>query len=490
MAISLALLRRGPDQHIAQLADGRRISAAEFLAQVTELAEQLPSGSHAINLCRSRYQFMLGFCAVIASGKTNLLPASRANARLAELREEYPQAFVLHDGEAVEAELIPPTLQLDTRTICVDDASGNDAGSAALSPKVPMIKADHLAAIVFTSGSTAKSKPIEKPWQTFVASSEINFSHMLEPLPECINMLATVPGQHMYGLETSILLPLFFNICVADAQPLFPKDVQSALQSLSAPRVLVSSPAHFRALVQSDSDFPSTIRVLSATAPMDTELAHAVQQQFSCFEQMASVCEIFGCSEVGSLAWRDPCEKNDWTLFDGMTMAALDTDTSSGNGGVVEVSAAHLPKPVCLEDIVSMKTGRQFRLLGRQSDMVNVAGKRGSLAQLNAVLLGIEGVADGCVFSIDVETSSADGIRTRGDKLAALVVSGTVTSEVLRHEFRQHVDAALIPRPIYFVDSLPRSESGKLPLLAVRELYLQLKTLPNSGASRINETRE
>lgn len=484
MATSLALLKRGPDEHIAQLVDGRRISAAEFLAQVGALASTLPSGNYAINLCKNRYQFMLGFCALIASGKTNLLPASRADARLVELREEYPQTFVLHDGDEVDAALFPATLQFDTRSISIGEAANAVISDRASSFQVPMINADHLAAVVFTSGSTAKSKPIEKPWHTFVHSSEINCRHMLEELPACINMLATVPGQHMYGLETSVLLPLFFNICVADAQPLFPKDVQSALQALDAPRALVSSPAHFRALVQSGLDFPSVRRVLSATAPLDAVLAKAVQQQFSSAEQKATVCEIFGCSEVGSLAWRNPCESNDWALFDGMKMTALDADVQSASGGVVEVSAPHLPTPVNLEDIVSMKAGQQFRLLGRQSDMVNVAGKRGSLAQLNAVLLGIAGVVDGCVFTADTGKSSADRIRTRGDTLAALVVSNTVTSDVLRQEFRRHVDAALIPRPMYFVDSLPRSESGKLPLMAVREVYQQLKTSLKNGDSK------
>ena len=56
---------------------GRLISAAEFLADVHQLAEKLPPRAYGVNLCRDRYCFAVAFAAVMVRGQTNLLPPSQ-----------------------------------------------------------------------------------------------------------------------------------------------------------------------------------------------------------------------------------------------------------------------------------------------------------------------------------------------------------------------------------------------------------------------------
>src|SRR5690606_22508015 len=96
---------------------------------------------------------------------------------------------------------------------------------------------------------------------------------MVPESKETLFLLATVPGQHMWGLETSVLLPMFANICVSDGRPLYPMDIKAALDKLTAPRMLVSTPVHLRALAMSGISFPPVTRVLCATAPLDKALA-------------------------------------------------------------------------------------------------------------------------------------------------------------------------------------------------------------------------
>ena len=57
----------------------------------------------------------------------------------------------------------------------------------------------------------------------------------------------------------------------------FPRTSHARLAELPAPRVLVSTPLHLRMLVESSQPFPTTALIVSATAPLDRELAAAVE---------------------------------------------------------------------------------------------------------------------------------------------------------------------------------------------------------------------
>jgi acyl-coenzyme A synthetase/AMP-(fatty) acid ligase len=97
--------------------------------------------------------------------------------------------------------------------------------------------------------------------------------------------------------------------------------------------------------------------------------------------------------------------------------------------------------------------------------MVNIAGKRGSLAAINQRLLALAGVSDGVVFL-------PDGNARR---LAALVVAPTLQPADILSGLRDSIEPAFLPRPIYLVPSLPRQETGKLSQQAVLALFGKLQ---------------
>src|SRR3546814_2127028 len=90
---------------------------------------------------------------------------------------------------------------------------------------------DALVAIGFTSGSTGAPKPNAKTWRSFRASTEQNLAALAGLWPDgaVVQAVATVPPQHMYGMEMSVLLPLLGNVAVHVARPFFPQDVADAL---------------------------------------------------------------------------------------------------------------------------------------------------------------------------------------------------------------------------------------------------------------------
>jgi acyl-coenzyme A synthetase/AMP-(fatty) acid ligase len=56
----------------------------------------------------------------------------------------------------------------------------------------------------------------------------------------------------------------------------------------------------------------------------------------------------------------------------------------------------------------------------------------------------------------------------------AFVVAPGMSSDAVMSALRQRIDAAFLPRPLCFVDSLPRNETGKLPRVAVDRLLRRL----------------
>jgi acyl-coenzyme A synthetase/AMP-(fatty) acid ligase len=93
--------------------------------------------------------------------------------------------------------------------------------------------------------------------------------------------------------------------------------------------------------------------------------------------------------------------------------------------------------------------------------MINIAGKRGSLADLNQRLARIPGVADGAIF-----LPSDDATR-----LAALVVGEGLQASAILAQLKATIDPVFLPRPIYMVEQLPRSASSKLPRKALLEMF-------------------
>jgi acyl-coenzyme A synthetase/AMP-(fatty) acid ligase len=120
-----------------------------------------------------------------------------------------------------------------------------------------------------------------------------------------------------------------------------------------------------------------------------------------------------------------------------------------------------------LADIVSLSAGgRCFRLRGRHSDMLEIAGKRASLGDLGRRLLAIPGVQDGIVFQLD----GADALGVH--RIAALAVAPGLDEQAILDALRRAVDPLFLPRPLRLVKALPRNETGKLPRAALMELLL------------------
>jgi acyl-coenzyme A synthetase/AMP-(fatty) acid ligase len=437
-APTLPLLVGAPSRVVAWR-DGRAVTVATFLAHVRQVAASLPEAGSAVNLCEDRYAFLVAFAALVVRGQTNLLPPSRAAHAVDEVMASHPGAYAI--GELA----LDPAPAGYRRMPVLDDA-------AVPPDDVPGIPADAVVAIGYTSGSTGKPKPNVKTWGSFVASNAGNASMLVGTIGRAFDVVATVPPQHMYGMEMSVVMPLLSEVSVHSGRPFFPADVATALASMPEPRVLVTTPVHLRALVASGVTLPRLAAFVSATAPMPVELAVAAEERFG-----APLHEVFGSTETCVFASRRTATDEHWSLYHGVTLHPQPDGTL--------VQAPQLAEPMALADIVSLHDeGRRFQLRGRHTDLLEIAGKRASLGDLNRRLLDIDGVQDGVLFQLD--DADASGVC----RIAGLVVAPDLTEQALLAALRRSLDPVFLPRPLRRVDALPRNETGKLP----RGLLLQM----------------
>jgi acyl-coenzyme A synthetase/AMP-(fatty) acid ligase len=411
---------------------GQPALRSQFLADVGAVADALPAHTFAINLCGDRYAFLVAFAAVGLRRQTNLLPTSRVERVIDEARAAYPDSYCVHDSD-IKALLGSPF----------------QPGRME-----PAIDADHVMAIAFTSGSTGRSEPHLKRWGELVAGGFLAERRFGSLAAAGTSVVATVPPQHMYGLETTIMLPLVAGLALDAGRPFFAIDIATTMALVPAPRLLVTTPAHLRIAVDAGVQWPELALVLSATAPLSRRLAVAAEETFA-----APVMEIYGFTEAGSIASRRTVDDDLWCLYDGIAIKE----------GFVH--AAHLGEPVPMPDLVELHAGNRFALLGRHQDMVNIAGKRTSLAYLNAVLNDVEGVVD-AAFVIDAATGK------RSPRLMALVAAPGVSRATIMEALARRIDPLFLPRPLVLLDRLPRNETGKLPRDEVAALVRQVADLP------------
>jgi len=440
------LLTHGPGERVAFWRE-REVDREMFLAHARRLAENLPEAPFAINLCDDRYAFLAALAAALIRGQTTLLPPARAPRLIEELAADYAGSYCLVDA---------PT---QLKGIAQHTVSLHESGVPGDEEAIPEIPADLVAAIVFSSGSTGRPNPNPKRWGDLVIGLRLARRRFEFQGNGHESILATVPPQHMYGLEVSIVLPLVAASCVHAGRPFFPEDIRRAISALPEPRTMFTTPTHLRACVDSGLQWQRLSRIVSATAPLSVELAKRAEKMFSCH-----VMEIYGCSEAGSMASRRTVDGELWRFYDGMTSHEIND--------VVYVRASHLPDPVPLNDFIEVRSDSRFKLLGRHADLINIAGNRASLSDLTLKLNAIEGVRDG-VFVMPDDQAGEDVAR-----VVALVVAPDLDRKEILSMLAEHVSPVFLPRPLYQVDSLPRNAMGKLPREALSRLLDQLRHTP------------
>ena len=447
---TIPLLSHGSPTAVIAYRAGVPITARRFLSDAKRLAESLPAGVHVLNVCADRYRFTVGLAACLITKRVSLLPSTHTPEVIGQLLGFAPDAFCLTDDRGCDIAL--PKVHYPGGLPGDEDAWA-----------VPQIPVTQLAAIVFTSGSTGAPLPFRKTWGRLARCVRDGAPRLGLLDGQSHALIGTVPPQHMYGFESTVLLALTSGNSFAAERPFYPADIAAALAAVPRPRALITTPVHLRTLLASEIELPPVELVVSATAPLGADLARRVEAKFH-----TTLLEIYGSTETGQIAIRRTSESAAWRLWPGVRLEVADDQVFAHGGHVEQVTA--------MQDVIEITGNDEFLLHGRTADMVNIAGKRSSFAYLNAQLNAIPGVTDGVFFLRDGATGSTEVAR-----LGAAVVAPTLSAAVLTEHLRQRIDPIFLPRPLIMVERLPRNATGKMPQHELQHLanrHLQADELP------------
>jgi len=431
---------------------GVPVSTRQFLADVARFAPVLPAAGKAVNLCVDRYAFAVSLAAALVRGHASLLPPDARPDTLARLLESGgSNLFALTD----DADLATPGMQ----RVLIEDRSSPEGGDGL---EVPLIDGAMHAVSLLTSGSTGVPQPHAKRWETLVGDVAVAVERLssLLGLPSLagLTLVATVPVQHSYGLESSALLAMLGGAAFESGRPFFPADVAKTLESVPRPRALVTTPFHLKTLLLSGIELPAVDLILSATAPLSPQLAAQAEQALG-----GVLIEIYGSTESGQVATRRTTQSDIWENFGSIRVHA---EPGEGDGPERFIfSGDFLPEPTPMADVLELLDERRFRLFGRANDLIHVAGRRSSLAHLNYHLNSIAGVEDGAFWLPD---EVADGVV----RPVAFVVAPTLSAGEIIAALRQRLEPVFVPRRVVQVKAFPREGTGKLTVRALREFAL------------------
>lgn len=419
----------------------------EIHSASVRLARLIRAGTPVCNLCETRVGFLVAWLAALRNRSPMLLPPSGSDSDLERVLAETPNATIVVDREA----LLAPFSKGRTRAIVLDQeilADPLDPSNLAWTPD-----GRYLAVCLFTSGSTGQPRA---QWRTLdqllqgaralVECLEMTFA---KRVADSAVVVSSVAPQHMFGFETSVMLPILTGVPVFDARPLLPLDISTLFSRCRRPAVWITTPMHVRALARAKESVANCDFALSSTMPLDRGLAAQVEPLIG-----APIIEIYGSTETGALALRRTTQNLRWKPISGVVV--------DNTGDATNVTGLHFPSPQEVSDVIEVAADGMFELVGRHSDLVKVGGRRASLAGLNLIAQQLPGLEDGVFY---LPPGDVGTVRT------VFFHQGALDRDAAESWMRKHIDPVFLPRTWIQVDRLPRDSNGKLRRTSLDKLW-------------------
>ena len=418
------------------IVDGNPVTCANYLYDVNQLKSQLNDSNYLINLCRNRYYFTVVLGAALLSKKILLLPHNDAPQTITDLKVQYPQSQILVDND----------LNINTER-------NNPAWQTSIRPRLAK---EQLAVIAFTSGSTGTPTQWHHYWGDLVTHAHDTAAGLKLKPRQTYHVIATVPSQHMYGLEHVIIMPMQRGDKINSKVPFYAADIKLCAEENSAPTILLSTPLHLRICTQMEAAPKNLVLIVSATACLDEELAREIETALD-----TPLVEIYGCTEAGAIATRRTTKDLKWHLL-------RNSHLHLENGQIFLqrcTTYTKVQQRILLSDQLQLCGSNKFLFIARNNEQLNIAGKRISLTELNQKLCQIDGVEDGTFLLPKITKTSIERL------IVFIIANSTISNSDIMTTLRKEIPTTFLPRRIIRLKQLPRTTIGKTDMQQLRKIY-------------------
>jgi long-chain acyl-CoA synthetase len=324
-----------------------------------------------------------------------------------------------------------------------------------------------------TSGTTAAPRAVRfRSVQLFADAIQICQTMGIGPAD--LNF-AVIPLSHSYGFSNLVTPLVVLGVPMAISNDRLPRAVLDSLAQTKA-TILPAMPVFFQAFSEmvDPPPLPKLRLCISAGAPLNPRVTGAFRERFG-----LPIHSFYGASECGGICYDRTAdalrEGFVGSPMQGVELERLGTDaavtqvrvrsSAVGDGYFPETEPSRLGDGSFLpDDLVSIdETG--VCIVGRISDIINVAGKKVNPAEIEAHLLSHQHVRQAVVFGRPS--------LLRNEEVVACVVADNVNEAALLEFCRARLSGWQVPKRIFLLDALPVNERGKV---IRRELAEQFST--------------
>jgi len=276
-----------------------------------------------------------------------------------------------------------------------------------------------------------------------------------------------VPVSHSYGFS-NLLTPLIGRgVALVMSRDRTPRAVLADLARTGA-TVFPGTPTFYQAFcdIGDVPPLPKLRLCISAGAPLSSVVAKRFFEKFN-----QPIHSFYGASECGEICY----DRHGTTFEDGLVGQPLQgvevelvdpTELGSqirvrsaavSDGYFPDSNPEKLGSGVFVPDDLLERHDSALKIVGRISDVINVAGKKVNPAEVEAHLLRFKGVQQAVVFG------RSTGAGLRNEEVAACVLASAGVSETDLLRFcRTALSGWQVPKRIFIVDMIPTNERGKI----------------------------
>jgi acyl-CoA synthetase (AMP-forming)/AMP-acid ligase II len=351
-------------------------------------------------------------------------------------------AAAISDGRDVQV------LPAGTAAATEDPTAANDWGN------------DRPSLLKLTSGTTAAPRAVLFRSEQLLADCQ-NICETMGISQRDLNF-GVIPISHSYGFS-NLLTPLIVRgVSLVLSNDRIPRAIIDGLAATRA-TVFPGMPVFYQSFCEMETVpcLPDLALCISAGAPLALETAQAFRRKFG-----REIHSFYGASECGGICYVHEAQPVPGFVGIAMSGVVIEQVDPTNPVSLVRVrsgavAAGYFPEPeeeklgdgIFVPDDLLEKTRGGYRIVGRSSDLINVAGKKVHPAEVEAEILRCKGVRAVIVFGRESER--------RNEEIAACVVANDLSERELLTHCRARLSSWQVPRCIYFVDAIPVNERGK-----------------------------
>jgi len=315
-----------------------------------------------------------------------------------------------------------------------------------------IFRQDGMQFLYFTSGTTGLPTGVYKTKENSLKQAKALLK-TLEGM-KFNRVVTTVPFVHIYGVDIGAVVPLILDIDIWTKENFLPQELASEAEKEGT--LVVTTPVFIKALnrIKKEADFSKSY-FLTSTAPVSKEDGKTFFELYN-----TSVSQLFASTETGLMGHKKDDEEileayEGVSISEKYKMLRVSSPFVTKkilNNGVIE----DVKPPFQTEDIVEILNEKEFKLLGRSSNLAKIAGKRISTQQIEGIIEAMDGID--CVL---IKIRKDD--RALKDEILDIYIESKVglDAKVLRRVLKENFGSMNIAFKVFNNVSITRSSVGK-----------------------------